>query len=176
MSFLLAATCIKKKQPAFRCAYDGKTRNTCLTIFSFFVYKWQHFNVHFPMFHGSYPSFCPHVLVTLRPCMVPGSVGSHWRHTTFTQAVTAIAPLITFVTRLHNFTATSAQTCHPVAKNFNRLRQARAKRKPAARVDIKCSLVDDDVFWHNLMQFLDDELTENIVWLYSTNHRVDIGR
>ena len=79
------------------------------------------------------------------------------------------------VTREPKFTATPGQTHHPVVRYLYGLRKARANRKPPTRVDVKCSLVDDDVFWHNLMLSRDYKLPEVVTRLYSTNDSVNIG-
>ena len=80
------------------------------------------------------------------------------------------------MTRVKTFTATSGQTHHPVIGYLYDARKARANRKPPTVVGIECSLVDDDVFWHNMVVFPHNELTEIVTRLYATNDCVDMGR
>ena len=75
--------------------------------------------------------------------------------------VNAVTATGLIVTRVAIFTKTSGHTHQPVIHESNTKRTIRTNWKQAARVSVECPLVDDDVFRHNLIQLIGDELIRN---------------
>ena len=123
--------------------------------------------------------FCLYSLYVI-DTTVTNLVGSYSRQETSIQAIHAVVnsvmETLVIMTWVITFTTTPGQTHHPVIGYLYDAREERANPKPATRVSVECPLVDDDVFWYNMVVFLDNKLTEVVTRLYATNQRVGMGK